>query len=165
MVSLSWISPGMEFDAHEIVPGLWQGALPPEGDEVESRGFSVLVLCARELQPPAENYPGVKVIHAPNDDHPDYGPLDREKLRTAIRAAKEAVEALRGGGKALVTCAAGANRSGLVSGLTLHLLYGWSGKKAIDMIRRKRKVKGGYQPLSNEEFVSALMRLKSKASL
>ena len=155
----------MEFDAHEIVPGLWQGALPPEGPEVKGRGFSVLVLCARELQPPAERYPGVKVIHAPNDDHPDYGSLDREKLRVAIRAAKKAVEALKDGERVLVTCAAGANRSGLVSGLMLHFLYGWSGRKAVDMIRRKRKVKGGYQPLSNEEFVSALMTLKSKASL
>lgn len=151
----------MAFDAHEIVPGLWQGSLPSAGTGVSGRGFTVLVLCARELQPPADLYPGVEVIHAPNDDHPDYGPLNHEKLRTAIRAAKRVSEAIKSGGKALVTCAAGANRSGLVSGITLHLLYGWSGRKATNQIRKKRKIRGGYRPLSNAEFVAALSNLKS----
>lgn len=152
---------GMALDAHEIVPGLWQGAIPPEGGEVGIRGFNTLVFCAREHQPQAELFPGVRVIHAPNDDHPVYGPLDREKLRVAIQAARQVSEALRNGGKALVTCAAGANRSGLVTALTLHFLYGWSGHKAINQIRRRRKVKGGYRPLSNQEFVSALQNLKA----
>lgn len=158
-----WEASGMAFDADEIVPGLWQGSLPSAGTGVGGRGFTVLVLCARELQPPAELYPGVEVIHAPNDDHPDYGPLDREKLRTAIQAARRVTEAIKGGGKALVTCAAGMNRSGLVSGITLHLLYGWSGRKAINQIRRKRKSPKGFRPLSNAEFTAALSNLKTKA--
>ncbi len=153
----------MTFDADEIIPGLWQGSLPSTGNMVKGRGFTVLILCAREKQPPAELYPGVRVVHAPNDDHPNYGPLDREKLRTAIQAAKQAAEAIRNGGKVLVTCAAGLNRSGLVSGLTLHFLYGWSGHKAINQIRQKRKCQNGYCPLSNSEFVAALMNLKTKA--
>jgi len=149
-------------DANEIVPGLWQGALPPAGTDVRNRGFTVLVLSAREKQPPADWYPGVEVIRAPNDDHPDYGPLDREKLRVAIRAAERVTEVIKGGGKALVTCAAGANRSGLISGITLHLLLGWSGNKAINQIRKKRRVKGGYRPLSNAEFVAALQNLPAR---
>lgn len=149
-------------DAHEIVPGLWQGSLPPPGDEVKTRGFTQLVLCARELQPPAELFHDVAVVYAPNDDSPEYGGLNREKLRTALQAAKKVVENLKSGGKSLVTCAAGANRSGLVSALALHLLYGWSGNKCINQIRRKRRVRGGYTPLSNTQFVAALQKLKAK---
>jgi hypothetical protein len=152
----------MAFDAHEIVPGLWQGSLPLAGSSVKGRGFTQLVLCARELQPPAGDYPGVEVIYAPNDDHPDYGPLDREKLRVAIRAAKQVAKGIRNGGQALVTCAAGANRSGLVSGLVLHMLLGWSGDQAVSQIRRKRKVKKGYKPLTNAEFTAALRTLPAR---
>ena len=155
----------MRLDANEIVPGLWQGSFPMPGNQVKDKGFTHLVLCARELQPPANLYPGVQVIHAPNDDSPIYGSLGEVELKTAVRAARRATEALKDGGRVLVTCAAGANRSGLVNGITLHLLYGWSGRKAIDQIRRKRKLQDGYPPLSNDEFVAALMNLKPKAHL
>jgi protein-tyrosine phosphatase len=148
------------FDANEIVPGLWQGSKPPVGVIVKSRGFTHLVLCARELQLPKEMFPGVQVIHAPNDDHPDYGPLDREKLKTAVVAARQVAEAIRNGGKALVTCAAGLNRSGLVSALAMHFLYGWSGDQCVDRVRKKRKPKCGYRALTNNEFTEALRRLK-----
>ena len=145
-------------DAHEIVPGLWQGAFPQAGGGLKARGFTQLVLCARELQPPASLYPGVEVIHAPNDDHPDFGHLDKEKLTVAVQAARKVAQAVLSGGKVIVTCAAGANRSGLVSALALHMLYGWSGDRCIDQVRKKRKLRG-YRPLSNAEFTAALRNL------
>jgi len=149
-------------DANEIAPGLWQGSKPPMDGTVKGRGFTHLVLCAREWQPSDELFPGVQVIHAPNDDHPAYGHLDREKLRTAIVAARQVAEAIKKGGMALVTCAQGINRSGLVSALALHFLYGWSGSQCIDRVRKKRKHRV-YKALSNEEFTAALRNLKAIA--
>ncbi len=54
-----------ELDAHEVAPGLWQGAVPPEGHAVAEAGFSMLVLCAEEYQFQADCFPGVRVVHAP----------------------------------------------------------------------------------------------------
>ncbi len=151
-------------DANEIAPGLWQGSKPPMGGVLKGRGFTHVVLCAREWQPSAEMFPGVQVIYAPNDDHPAYGHLDREKLRTAIVSARGVAEALKAGGVVLVTCAMGVNRSGLVSALVLHFLYGWAGTQCISRVRKKRRLRDGYMALSNPEFTAALSRLKARAS-
>lgn len=151
----------MLLDANEITPGLWQGGFPPPGDLVRASGFQVLVLCARELQVPATDFPGVQVIHAPNDDH-DKLPLTREKLRIALAAAHEVVMHIQSGQRVLVTCAAGLNRSGLVSGLSLHLLYGWNGVTCIAHVRKHRPESAshpGHGALSNGDFVRALTKL------
>lgn len=149
----------MKLDADEIVPRLWQGALPPTGSAVSQAGFDVLVLCAREHQLPSVYFHDVEVVNAPNDDNVAYGPLTREKLKVALQAARRVVEMVKGGKSALVTCAAGMNRSGLVSALALHLLYGWPGDKCIKQVRTKRGPRGGYRPLSNSDFTKALRRL------
>lgn len=151
----------MIIDADEIVPGLWQGSLPPPGGSIRAAGFQMLVLCAREYQLPAEDYPGVQVVHAPNDDH-DHHPLDREKLQVALGAAHEVAQAVRGGQVTLVTCAAGLNRSGLVSALSLHLLFGWAGPKCIQQVQQRRTrsaVHPGRGSLRNDDFVRALLKL------
>lgn len=148
-------------DADEIVPGLWQGSLPTPGMLVKSAGFQMLVLCAREYQLPATDFPGVTVIHAPNDDHSAF-PLDRDKLQMALGAAHEVAQAVRAGQQVLVTCAAGLNRSGLVSGLTLHLLFGWPGVKCVARVRKYRQRSAthpGHGALGNGEFVRALEKL------
>ena len=150
-------------DAHEITPGLWQGSIPPTGSELERAGFTVLVLCAQDYQFQGEDYlfPGVRIVRAPNvDDY--YEELTRE---VAITAAKEVVQEVVREGKALVTCVAGLNRSGLVSALTLHLLYGWPGKKCIQQVRRKRMtviLHPQHYPLSNPKFVEALEALPER---
>lgn len=124
-----------------------------------------MVLCAREHQYPATSYQGVQVVHAPNDDNAAYGPLTREKLAVALRAARTVAAAMGEGKRCLVTCAAGMNRSGLVSALSLHLSKGWSGDKCIQQVRQKRGPgKKGFQPLSNSEFTTALRRLKAQAA-
>ena len=152
----------MRLDANEIVPNLWQGSVPPKGEALQNKGFAVLVLCAREFQYQANLFPGIKVIHASNDDHGSL-PLTREKLRVAIQAARQVVDALKAGQKVLVTCHAGLNRSGLVSALALHLFYGWSGAKCIALIRLRRhsRVRPDLAPLSNRDFVRALLRLEA----
>lgn len=149
-----------QIEANEIVPGLWQGSVPPRGTVLTDNGFQTLVLCAREHQIEATAFPGVEVIYAPNDDHPLY-PFTRESLETAVVASRRVVEARKQGKKVLITCAAGINRSGLVTALTLHRLYGWDGKHCISVVRRRRHTLK--TPLSNPAFTKALQRLPKRA--
>jgi hypothetical protein len=152
----------VKLDADEIAPHLWQGSLPPTGSAVSQAGFDLLVLCAREHQLPSVYFHDVTVINAPNDDHVSFGPLTREKLRVALQAARQVAAVVKAGQNALVTCAAGMNRSGLVSALALHLLYGWPGDQCIEQVRAKRGPRNGYQPLSNSDFTVALRRLPAR---
>lgn len=148
-------------DAHEIAPGLWQGSVPSPA--IRASDFSVLVLCAREHQTLSFNCgPGISILRAPNDDSAAF-PLTREKLSLALSAARQVKAAIEQGKQCLVTCAAGMNRSGLVSALTLHLLYGWDGDSCIRRVRKRRGKLMGYRPLSNSEFTAALRRLKGSA--
>lgn len=132
---------------------------------MRDNGFDLLVLCAREHQfiDDHEAFQGLTVVRAPNDDSVHY-PLTREKLRTAVGASSEVVRALKANQQVLVTCAAGLNRSGLVTALSLHKLYGWSGEKCIAAVRKGRKSKNypHIKPLSNSEFQMALRKLKAK---
>lgn len=150
-------------EASEIVPSIWQGSFPTPGGSVRASGFNLLVLCAEEKQEPASSYPGVEVFHAPNYDDGVHV-LNRDDLALAIRAARRIQQVVESGGRALSTCRAGLNRSGLVTGIALHLLYGWDGDTIIRRIRRKRPAKGGTRPLSNPEFTAALRKLTQKPS-
>lgn len=139
----------------QIFKGLFQGSRPLPGYTLGHEGFKLLVLCAEEYQPEANNWPNLTVIHAPNDD--DFSrPPTRDELRLALRAARQAVPILEGGGKVLSTCWQGWNRSGLVSALILHLWLGVSGERAIRMVQRGRR-----GALRNPGFQDVLRRLKS----
>lgn len=153
----------MKLDADEVAPGIWQGALPPPGAAVSQAGFNMLVLCAREHQLPSVYFHDVDVVHAPNDDSVAYGPLTREKLKLALQAARRASKVVKAGQRVLVTCAQGMNRSGLVSALTMHLLHGWSGERCIQQVRKRRRSKDGYRPLSNPDFTRALRKLPDRS--
>lgn len=118
-------------------------------------GFHALVLTALEWQIPALEFPGLAVIHAPNND--DGSPLTRDQLDRALTAARQVVTRLQNGQKVLVTCAAGVNRSGLVSALSLHFLKGWSGDKCIAVVRKRRQTR--QMPLCNPFFTAALRKL------
>lgn len=159
----------MPLDATQIIPGLYQGSAPPPGRTLAQAGFKKLILCAMEFQPPhlvpayANNiigleapdpFPGVEVFYAPNDDNP-LEPATREQLLIAIGAARSTAMTLQHGGKVLVTCWMGLNRSGLVSALTLHILLGCSGRKAVQMVQQKRP-----NALKNPQFVSHLNRIR-----
>ncbi|MHC4814343.1 MAG: protein-tyrosine phosphatase family protein [Planctomycetota bacterium] len=140
-------------DADRIAPKLYQGSLPPQGWALARSGFKVLVLAAREYQPPAWSFPGVDVIRLPMDD------VDRplnEAQRARVKLAAQIVsQRARRGERVLVTCAAGLNRSGLIVGTALKL----AGLGGCDAVRRIRRARGPLA-LSNPSFVQALSGLR-----
>jgi len=144
-------------DANQIFPLLHQGSAPPQGPILREMGFSMVVLCANESQPQASRFEGIEVLHAPNDDNPMRDPT-RDELNRALEAARQVARRIRDGKKVLVTCMAGLNRSGLVCGLTLHMLTGWAGSRCVQEVQAKREA-----ALCNESFVKVLTRIPAKA--
>lgn len=138
-------------DADCIYPNLWQGSAPVPGTHLQDAGFGSLILCAQEYQPPGDLFPGVNVIHAPNND---CDTLTKDQLSSAIRAARQAANAVRAGQKVLITCYLGWNRSGLVSALTLYFLTKWPGWRCVQQVKAYRE--GG---LGNPYFVKLVERL------
>jgi hypothetical protein len=126
----------MSYQAHKIIDRLFQGGFPPPGDGLAKAGMDVLVLCARQHQDAAA-YPNVEVILAPGDD--DERP---HRLALFIDGWKEAghlvAEHIRAGHSVLVTCMQGLNRSGMVTGLALRELTGWTGVEIVEHIKRTR---------------------------
>jgi protein-tyrosine phosphatase len=53
----------------------------------------------------------------------------------------------------------GANRSGLINGMTLMRVNGMSGETAVEIIKRNRR-SGGQEPLSNPMFEHHLRCLR-----
>jgi hypothetical protein len=139
------------FDADRLAPKLYQGSAPPPGPELRARGFDVLVLAAEEIQPPSWAFPGVQVIHAPSDD----GEIIPE--RSAHAAAQEVARALKQGKRALVTCAMGLNRSGIISALALWYATGRPGHECVALVQRKRR-----SALCNHWFVEYLSALPAR---
>ncbi len=114
---------------------LWQGS----ADDVmkDNSKFDLIILCAEEFQPEASLIASAvtKVVHAPNDDSEN--PFTRSQLDAAVRATRAVHDAYLSGKNVLISCMAGRNRSGLVTALTLHLLFGLSGQEAREFIRAK----------------------------
>jgi protein-tyrosine phosphatase len=147
---------GMQpIDATELMPDLYQGCAPPRGPTLAAWGFDAVVLCAREYQPTAEEFPGLHVIRARLDD--SGAPMANREWEAAVSAASQVVNIYLKGGRVLVTCAMGRNRSGLVAGLVMHMLTGLSGAQIVRQIRLRRS-----GALSNEWFVGALNRLPAR---
>ena len=109
----------------------------------------MIVLCAEEYQKSNRSFPGVVVVLAPNVD--EEKPLTKKQIGTASNAARIVARAVREKKKVLVTCLAGRNRSGLVTAMALCLLYGVSGKEAVEKVQKERK-----GALTNKEFVTFL---------
>ena len=140
-------------DADLIVPGLYQGSIPPFGYALREAGFDALVLCAQEHQD-ASKYPGVEVIECPLDDARRFP--NPSEWETAREVAWRVRNILCHGGRVLVTCMAGKNRSGLVTALSLHCLTGVSGAVCSWFVKDRRK---GAEALTNPYFVLALERV------
>jgi protein-tyrosine phosphatase len=119
-------------DASNIVRRLWIGGVPPFDRHLPE--FDVLVLCARELQPESLAFRGT-VIRCPIRDA---DPTELEH-KTVLAAGRAVAKALVGGHRVLVTCAAGRNRSGLVTGLALGLVTRMSATEIIALIRARRR--------------------------
>jgi hypothetical protein len=117
-----------------IIPGkLYQGSAPPEGGELHALGFDVVVLTAEEYQP--NYFPGVQAIHAPFDDSFNL----KQGLRGAVPAARLVAAAVRAGGRVLVTCHMGLNRSGLVTALALWELGAGTGAQVVEQVKAARR--------------------------
>ena len=151
-------------DCHRVVGNLLQGSYPTPGHTV-SRYAQVLVLCARELQPPGTIYPGLlKVVHCPLND--DGSPMTEMEKKIARTVAKRVRLYLDQGLTVLSTCHMGLNRSGLVSALALMLPAAMGRQMWIDgstpscltsdqatyLVRRAR----GDQALGNQYFTRYL---------
>lgn len=143
-------------------PGsLWQG----DASEATERAlrYDVIVFCAEEFQPPStlflrpEDADKVTFLYAPNDDSEK--PLTRAQLNIATAAARQVARAYREGKRVLVSCMQGRNRSGLVSALSLHLLYGVSGNRAKSIIRALVP-----HALSNPSFERFLGKIPAKGT-
>lgn len=136
-------------DATLIAPRLYQGAIPPPGPYLRAAGIDAVVLCSKEWQPRAYNYPGVRVVHAPFDDS-GWPPTSAE-YRSATNAAKIVKRMYQDGLTVLVTCAQGRNRSGLVMALAIHMLSKEPGSDCAALVRRRRE-----NALTNKWFSRAL---------
>lgn len=114
-----------------------------------------MVLCAAEYQLPAHLFGGVEVVYAPNDDSAEGA--NPQPVRVALAAARQVQAAMMSGRKCLVTCWAGINRSGLVTGISLHLATGWPGDQCVRHIRARRK-----NALGNPHFSRLIRALGTK---
>lgn len=144
-----------KIEATPIAPHLYQGSIPPSGKTLSDARFTMLVLGAREYQPRSENFPGLRtVLHAPLDDDV---PTTRE-IEMAVNAAALVSEEIKRGGKVLVTCIMGRNRSGLIMALALRNLYGFSGKQVVSQVKVMRPF-----ALTNPHFVQILSDLPARS--
>lgn len=139
----SWFAATPRFTCDAVVPGLWQGDFP-EGAVDWSRFDDVVSMTAEEL-PDVRLEVGGLWLHVPIWDGAMENP---DGVRTAARTVAERV---RAGKRVLVHCAAGLNRSGVVSARALMFL----GHPVAEAIARVRAARGPFA-LSNPAFVAWL---------
>lgn len=122
-------------NASEVLPRLWQGGVPKPG----RYDLDLIVLAASEYQPTVDKFPGAELLHVPlPDDWRGLTATAREKLyATVVAASREVADWHRAGKRVLVTCGAGLNRSGLITGVALREL-GYTADEALALIRRAR---------------------------
>ena len=141
------IAPAGYRTVSRVAPGLYQGAEPPHGCVLRDAGFTCLVLCAVENQPPDDAFPGVLVLRTHLRDDGS----ERSARAVLIRAVPTATRLAQHRGRALVTCHWGFNRSGLVTCLAL-CQRGLSPEESIRAVRRAR----GALALSNPTYERAV---------
>ena len=125
---------------------LAQGSAPPTDARLP---FDAVVLAAVEYQPELPRY---AVLRVPLEDRfPPDPPPDARTVAFIERAAGEVAREVRRGGRVLVTCAQGRNRSGVLAGLALVQL-GCPGPQAAALIRRLRN------GLTNPYFLRMVVR-------
>lgn len=117
---------------NKVTSKLYQGSVPDPASRYE--GFSMIVLCAMEKQPELPRFKG-QVLRPAFDDTTE---PTTEHIQRARDAAASVGAELMSGGRILVTCAAGLNRSGLVTGLALTMTTRLSAIEIVEMIRAAR---------------------------
>ena len=127
-----------------VTDRLFQGSVPDPALSYDR--FTMIVLCAQEQQPELPRFPRKIVRPAFDDTHEP----TKEEIDRARNAASEVARELLAGGCVLVTCAAGLNRSGLVSGLALTM----STRLPADEIIAKIRAARGDMALCNRTFAA-----------
>lgn len=131
-----------EADMTEVSPRLFVGGAPYPSPWVEKAGYNLLVLAAIEYQPVThlfrrEGSRALGVEHCPLDDAPR--PPTDEEARHISRAGRRAARVLCEGGRVLITCAQGRNRSVLLAACTIMLADPRAGiGRVIAQLRRRR---------------------------
>ena len=136
----------------EIAHRLWQGGTPA----------NEMIYNSMEFATAGESHPFTDVVTLDSNSNPvgwaiselrygfEDGPINRAEIPRILEVADWAFEKWQKGGNVLIRCAAGANRSGLITGIVL-MKDGKSASQAIDLIRSKRSF-----ALSNSSFVRFL---------
>lgn len=143
-------APPALLDADHVYPRLWIGARPPVDSPLP--GYSLVALCAGEYQPTDLAFRGAVVRARLRDAAPT-----PDEMRAAAAAATQVAAALRRGGRCLVTCHAGLNRSAFVAGLALIQVCRMPADEMIVMFRRCRSE----DVLHNPHFVEILRRFSA----
>lgn len=121
------------------------GGKPVEGPWLAAGGYKLLVLAARQHQPPASRFPGVRVLPCPLPDK--LSGLSPAERRMAVRCSKIAARYLAEGKNVMFTCEVGLNRSDFIAVMAMIRL----GVRRERAIRIARKMRMG--ALNNPRFV------------
>lgn len=138
----------------KLLKNLWIGSAPPVGDTLEEMGIDVLWLCAEEYQPGADQFPGVKVHHFPNQDHGQ--PITDAKVDEVFGEAKTLANEIRSGKNVLVTCRMGLVRSATMIVAAMKILHP---EKDLDQLITDLREKRSPMVLNSANWVGALHRM------
>jgi len=143
---------------------LWQGSMYDVDRllRLPSDKIRVIGLFAQEYQPddPRGRY---ELLKRGFDDNPDADPAEISEVAGIVDGASDTLsDRLRAGKSCLSSCAAGLNRSGITTALTLMKVAGLEPDAAIDLIRKKRAPQLGMLPLCNPKFVQLLRKMRLK---
>lgn len=142
-----------------IIPGLVMGSAPTTRFV---RKFDLWIPCAVESQPTDRVMREVRetlVLPAPMEDEWNVLPTGPQMVR-ALEVATEGARVLGIGGRVLVTCYAGRNRSGFVAALIVMLSCRVGSSEAVELVRRRRLGLSAGSALANPAFPAALRRFR-----
>lgn len=144
----------LSIDASNLVPKLWVGAKPPIDRTLPM--FTMIVLAAAEVQPEQVPWTG-RILRARLDDRE---PTQNEIL-TAVTAARQVAEEMRRGGRVLVTCYDGLNRSAWIASMAILMTRPKATPEAVITVVRRRRSE---MALSNPHFEALLRKIWSSRS-
>lgn len=146
---------------HRSGATLWQGGMHDVEHLLHGARSPVQVigLFALEYQPndPSGRFELIKLGY--HDSAALSPPVIEQVMSIANQASNTFSDRLRAGKSCLSSCAAGLNRSGLVTALTLMKVAGMAPDQAIQHIRESRKSPIDIGPLSNPLFVEIIHRM------
>lgn len=120
---------------------------------VKNQRIDLIIYAAKEWQPYTSN-PSVIKLFVPLDDRVDLSPQEIiYTLKLADNASTTAAKYLASGKNVISSCAAGLNRSGLLSAFTIDKLTKANKQDIINSIRNKRHP----HALSNRLFVKLFL--------